>query len=399
MKKIIFVGRVLVIWLMHSMTMANPNSLEQSDAIRKIHAHLSKYKIYNVSDYKFLGKTIKTTGDKYGIEDIDGMETNRSTIMEIINPGIEDNVLTSNYAMHDDIWTIHELSNMTKTLNSFSDASMEDYMAIFMSEENYYVMPVRNFDIKKITKDLAKEFTKSQWPTSVLANNIENILPRKTPIYINDIMFITGNDFDGQYIISVIGLNRYGLTKEQSEGGSVINISKANLNMNTIIHESLHDKIRTGSTTELDMQAEYYGDPLFGLRDEWDDEIKVAFKIREVLNNQDKLNKVIGGAYSEKNTLWWEPLASKNMSTYYYFTRDKKINKDNISQNQRFEIEQYMEEFLVRVITNSLRYKPKNAVANVLNEVPGLLEAFSDDGKALAGLENFVKKYYGLISE
>jgi hypothetical protein len=382
-----------------SISIANPIGEEKNSAISKIYDYLSNHKIYNVSRYEFLGNTIEATGNKYGLEDIEGMETNRSTIMEIIKPGIEDGVLSPDYDKSDDVWTIHELSNMTKSIDPSGASSMEDYMAIFMSEENYYVMPVRDFDIKQITKTLAQEFTKSKWPIEMLAKNIENILPKKTPIYVNDIMFITGNDFNGQYIISVIGLNRYGLTGEQSEGGSVINLSKANLNMNTIIHESLHDKIRTGSTTELDMQAEYYGDPLFGLRDEWVDEIKVAFKIREVLNNQDNANKVIGGAYSEKNTLWWEPLASKNMSTYYYFTRDKKVNKNNISQNQRFEVDQYMEEFLVRVITNSLRYKPKNAVANVLNEVPGLLEAFSNDGKALASLENFVKKYYGLVSE
>lgn len=105
----------------------------------------------------------------------------------------------------------------------------------------------------------------------------------------------------------------------------------------------------------------------------WDDKLGVAKSIQALLNSSLKKNE------------WWSALSQSDWESHYAFGNDSDIEGIN----------EFLEEFLVRVIVRSLYYNNLNSAGSIVGEVGGDIVKIKP---MYAKLNNVINPYFAIKS-
>ena len=340
----------------------------------------SKLSIKSVATYPNLLDSIEIVGEKDEYKFPSKISLSNSSIYNFLNAGVKNKNIDPIYLEKDYTWSILPIKDMQPGWEY-------TYSPLYFPK--YYAFPPLTIDNKKLNQKLAGELETSPWPKDGLKRNFGLIFNNKTPVYINDLMFAVGRDSEGFHGSNILGLTRFGLPEKTSKTKSAIHLSMAKISVKTLVHEYLHDKIRF-DTADVDLDHVLYNNmPLLGLSKTWDDDIRVAFRVRDVID------KAYANSVEAKKT-WWEPLANDDeFTSNYSFTRDDDLDEENISKNDLWDVMQFMEELIVRIVAESLYKQPVDAVISVINEIDGLYDELNTYKTTIPTLVRFVDNYYG----
>jgi hypothetical protein len=341
----------------------------------------SSLSILSIQNYPNLRDTIAITGKKNTYTFPSNIPLSNKTIYSFLKAGIDKKNIDPTYLSTDFTWELLPIKDMQP---GWEQAYRPTYFP------KYYSFAPLNLDNDSLSQSLALELNKSPWPKQGLKDNFFNIFSKPTPVYINDMMFSVGKDSLGFYASNMLGLNRFALSSDNFPTNSAIHLSMAKLSVKTLVHEYLHDKIRYSNEPSPSKYAIFNKTPLLGLSSTWDDTVKKAYELRNIIDlAYENYDKSLGQT-------WWSPMANDTeFTSNYSFSTDTSLSQDNISAIELWDVMQFMEELLVRIVSESLFRDPSTAVSSVIRDIPGLYKALNKNPDTIETLIAFTNNYYG----
>lgn len=337
--------------------------------------------IKTINQYPNLLKPVKIAGEKNVYRFPSTVQLSNRSIFSFLSAAVSKGNIDAKYLSDDFSWELFPIKDMQPGWEYA-------YSPLYLPK--YYSFSPYKWDKAKLYSDLASELNKSPWPKAGLMKNFDLIFDKKTPVYINDLMFSVDKDSVGIYGSNILGLTRFGLPIGTSNTNSAIHLSMSKISVKTLIHEYLHDKIRYDSSGFDPKHVIYNKTPLLGLGDTWNDNVIMAYKIREVIDQ----------AYMDKDDkrsfFWWKPLANQGkFSSSYSFTKNNNETKETISKRDMWDLMQFLEEVIVRVVVEALYKDPETAIAKTLGEIDGLFELINGNPGSFKALNGFAHSFYG----
>lgn len=333
-----------------------------------------------ISEYPNVGETITIDGVKNIYAKPSSIPLSNKAIFNFLKVGVDKKNLNKDYLKKDFTWGIYPILDMQP---GWETAISPAYLP------KYYSFPPLDLNRDALASYLSEELEKSPWPQDKLKDNFKNIFSEATPVYINDLMFFVDKDSIGYYSSNLLGLTRFSLPTTTSPTNSAIHLSKAKISVKTLIHEYLHDKIRYSATPDNYPKVRFQSNPLLGLDKTWVDTVKQAFKIRDAVDTAFLME------YPKSKGTWWSPLANTPTATSNYsFTTKEGVSMADLTKSELWDVMTFMEEFIVRVVVESLFKEQGTAIVDVMKEIPGLDKAFVDTPKSIPVLQEFAENYY-----
>lgn len=329
--------------------------------------------IQPLSNYPHLISKLTVSGDKTSFEKFDGVSATKRMIWKLLKEGVDSGNLNKDYLDSDVDWKIHEVLDMQP---GWQDGYEKWYYP------KYFAFSPKEYNKETIVNDLLADLSRASYPLENIYNNFDKIFNKETPVYLNDAMFYVDMDKQGFYLVNLLGLNRFGLPLTSSKTGSAIHLGKLKLDVTTLIHEYLHDKISAIDSRENSLKKT----PLLGFKNNTDDVMLSAIKIR----------KIIDGFAADKDVrgTWWSPMANtEGESTSYSFTKRMGASDINLTDLEKDDVMYFMEELMVRIISQSL-FSKDGKIEEITDDVAGLSEYFKEIG-ANKTLAEFALNFYG----
>lgn len=372
MKKIIS-GLLIAIFIPLVNTFA---SIEKTNEYRdKLKESLMELNILPLSEYPNLINKFKVSGDKQSFDEFDGVSVSKRMIYQLLKRGVDSGNLDKSYLSNGIDWEIHEVFDMQP---GWEDNKYEKWYY-----PKYFAMSPKKYNKEEIINSMLDDLQNSASSLKNIYLNFDKIFNKNTPVYLNDAMFYVDMDKQGFYLVNLLGLNRFALPLSTSKTGSAIHLGKLKMDVTTLIHEYLHDKIsssgdRFNSLNHL---------PLLGFKNNIKDITLSARKIRGLIDNHAKNNNVRG--------TWWSPMANTELGpSSYNFTMRNNANDSNLTEIEKEDVMYFMEELMVRIVSESL-FSDSGNVEEILSDVDGLNEYFEEIG-ANKTLGEFANNLYGL---
>lgn len=324
--------------------------------------------IKSVSEYPNLYSPHIIKGSKLNSKDFDNITNSNLMLFRLLKKGIDLGNLSNEYLSNSVDWVISPISDMQP---DWRVGYKEWYFP------KYYAIAPAQFNKEDIVDRLLADIPLSSYSYKDLYYVFDKIFDQTTPIYINDVMFSANADKTGFYLTNLLGMNRFNLPVSSNAKSSIIHIANLNFSIKTLIHEFLHVHIRMNGYPDHLMLALYSKN---------NDISEVAFNVRNIINDFANNKK------PSLSTDWITPLSNTlNGNKDYSFTYSKKEHTVAYSPADTDKINSFIEEFLVRVISESF-FTSSGSINEVISHIPKL-ESYLENINASVAINDFAHSF------